>query len=134
MELVRFQQLGHALLHGVKREAEHGARDNQPGQVRVSVCIKQSRWQISEHVSFDCRQLKREIQNGQHERRLNFLIKRFQSVHAIGPARVLMHDALQRGTRFVVLNIVHVPLRLRDIRGLHLRILHHSTCVARNVA
>jgi len=77
MTLIRFQQLSHALLHAVKREAKHGARENQPGQIRVSVRIKQSRWQVSEHVSFDCRQLKREIQNGQHERRLNFLVKGF---------------------------------------------------------
>lgn len=77
MELVRIQQLGHAFLHGVKREAEHGARDNQPGQVRISVRIKQSRWQVSEHVSFDRWQLKSKIQNSQHERRLNLLIKGF---------------------------------------------------------
>ena len=75
--LVRFQQLRHAFLHHVKREAEHGARGNQPGQIGVSVRIEQSRRQISEHVSFDCRQLKREVQNGQHERRLNFLVKSF---------------------------------------------------------
>lgn len=45
-----------------------------------------------------------------------------------------MHDALQRGTRFMVMNVVDVPLRLRNIRGLHLRILHHAGGVARNVA
>ena len=131
---IRFQQLGHALLQGVKRQAEHGARGDQPGKVRVSVRIEQRRRQVSEHVSLDGRQLKREIQNGQHERRLNLLVKRLQRVGAIGPARVLVHDALQRGTRFVVLNVVHVPLRLWHIRGLHLRILHHATRVARNVA
>ena len=59
--LVRFQQLSHAFLHGVKREAEHGARDNESGQVRVSVRIEQGRRQVSEHVSLDCRQLKRKI-------------------------------------------------------------------------
>lgn len=74
---VRFQQLRHAFLHHVKRETEHGARGNQPGQIGVSVRAKQSRWQVSEHVSFDCRQLKREVENGQHERRLHFLVKDF---------------------------------------------------------
>ena len=74
--LVRFQQLRHAFLHHVKREAEHGARGDQTGKVRVSVRIEQRRRQVSEHVSLDGRQLKREIQNGQHEWRLNLLVKR----------------------------------------------------------
>ena len=121
-------------MHRVKREAEHGARGNESRQVGVSVRAKQDRRQIPKHVPLDCRQLKRKIQDGQHERRLNFLVKSFQGVGAIGPARVLVHHAFQRGTGFVVLNVVHVPLRLRDIRGLHLRIMHHAARVAGDVA
>ena len=75
-ESIRFQQLGHALLQGVKRQAEHGAHGDQPGQVRVSVRIEQRRRQVSEHVPLDGRQLKREVQNGQHERRLTLLVNR----------------------------------------------------------
>ena len=121
-------------MHRVKREAEHGARGNETRQVGVSVRAKERRWQIPKHVPLDCRQLKRKIQDGQHERRLNFLVKGFQGVGAIGSARVLVHDALKCGTGFVVLNVVHVSLRLRDIRGLHLRILHHAARVAGDVA
>lgn len=121
-------------MHRVKRKAEHGARGNQPRQIGVSVRVKQGRRQVPEHVPLDCRQLKRKIQDGQHERRLNLLVKGFQGVGAIGPARVLVHDAFQRGTGFMVLNVVHVPLRLRDIRGLHLGIMHHAARVAGDVA
>ena len=77
LKLIRFQQLGHAFLHHVKREAEHGACGNQPDQVGVSVRVEQGRRQLSEHVAFDCRQLKRKVQNGQHERRLHLFVKGF---------------------------------------------------------
>jgi len=74
--LVRFQQLVHAFLQSVKRKSKHDARGNQSSQVRVSVRAKEGRWQVAEHVSLDCRQLKRKVENGQHERRLNLLVKR----------------------------------------------------------
>ena len=128
------QQLVHAFLRHVKCKAKHGAGCDEPRQIGVSVRAEQGRRQIAEHVSLDCRQLKRKVENGQHERRLNLLVKRLQRVGAVGSARVLVHDALQRGTGFVVMNVVHVALRLRDVRGLHLRILHHAARVARNVA
>jgi len=63
-------------LQRVKRKAEHGARGNQSGQIGVSVGAEQGRRQVAEHVPFDSRQLKRKVENGQHERRLNLLVKR----------------------------------------------------------
>ena len=75
--LIRLQQLRHAFLQSVKCKAEHGARGNQPGQIGVSIRAKEGRRQVPEHVAFDGRQLKRKIQNGQHERGLNLLVKSF---------------------------------------------------------
>ena len=75
--LIRLQQLRHAFLQSVKCKAEHGARGNQPGQIGVSVRAKEGRRQVAEHVPLHCRQLKRKVETGQHERGLNLLVKCF---------------------------------------------------------